>query len=151
MDKRYDLYFTFPDGLSVADENLANLINSYIRNFTAILERIELQKLSIVIKQTNFDKSNYSKFLNSSTLYLFFSHPSFETNQEYENELNEICNYLHIDHIDPLQGYSQIFNICLEPNKNPLKPACLDELLPYVFYEQNPFNSKIKSLDFDMK
>jgi hypothetical protein len=151
MDKRYDLYITFPDELSVADGNLATLINSYIRNFTAILERIVLQKLNIAIKQIDFDKSNYSKFLNSSSLFIFFTHPSFEANQEYENELDEICNYLHLDHIDPLQGYSQIFNICLEPNKNPLKPASLDELLPYIFYEQNQFNRKIKSLDFELK
>jgi hypothetical protein len=151
MDKHYDIYITFPDGLPVANSSLATLIDSYISNLNIIVERILGCRTKILVKDKDFDKSNYGQFFGLSTVFIFFDHSFFEINEDYEHELAELCGFLNLNPLDPIIGFSRLFKICLEPDKDAIKPACIENLLPYVFYEINAFNRKINSLDFSTK
>jgi hypothetical protein len=147
MNKKFDLYITFPDGLEQKNESLFKLIHIYIRSFKSIAERILSSDISIAIKDVDFKKINLKKAIQESKSFIFFMHPTFEDNIDFETELNEICEILKIDNIDPLSGFPQIFKIYLEPLKKPIKNQCLDQLLSYEFFEKNIYNKKAKSFD----
>jgi hypothetical protein len=147
MNKKFDLYITFPHGLEQKNENLFKLIQVYIKNFKSIAERILSTGITIINKDIDFKKEDFKKYVEESRSFFFFMHPSFEDDADYEAELNEICETLKINNIDPLVGFPQIFKILLEPLKKPLKNLCLDQLLSYEFFEKNIFNKKAKSFD----
>jgi hypothetical protein len=147
MNKKFDLYITFPDGLEQKNEGLFKLIQIYIKSFKSISERILSSQVTIISKDIDFNKGNFKKFIEDSKIFMFFNHPSFEENTDFDDELNEICENLKIENIDPLTGFSQIFKIGLEPLKKSLKNNCLEQLLSYEFFEKNVYNRKAKSFD----
>lgn len=149
MNKKIDLYITYPDDLSQNNESLFGLVQSYIATFIALTKRIFPQNLNIVIKGKDFSKNNYNGFLNESKAFMFFTHPLFETNAEYDSELNEVCEILKVNQIDPLAGFPQIFKIGLEPLKKPLKNNNLDQLLSYDLFERIAFARKSKNITAD--
>jgi hypothetical protein len=151
MEKHYDIYITFPDGLHEIQNELAEIINSYISSLTIIIGRILTCKPRILVKGIDFNKTNYSQFFELSSSFIFFAHPLFENNEAYEHELNDICNFLHLDQLNPSKGLPRIFKVHLEPPKDVLKPDCIEELLSYIFYEKSIINRKIKSLNFGSK
>jgi len=147
MDKKFDLYITFPNDLEQKNTSLFKLIQSYIKSFISISERILSSEVSFIIKDIDFNKENFKKYIEESRAFMFFVHPSFEENEDFETELNEICGYLKVENIDPLSGFSMIFKICLEPLKKPFKNLCLEQLLSYEFFEKNIYTRKAKSFD----
>jgi hypothetical protein len=151
MEKHYDIYITFPDGLHEIQHELAETINSYISSLTIIIGRILTCKPRILVKGIDFNKGNYSQFFELSSSFIFFTHPLFEKNEAYERELTDMCNFLHLDQLNPTKGLPRIFKVHLEPAKDVLKPDCIEELLSYIFYEKSVINRKIKSLNFGSK
>jgi len=151
MEKNYDIYITFPDGLSEIQNELAETINSYISNLTKIIGRILSSKPRILVKGKDFHKGNYSQFFELSSSFVFFVHPLFEKNPDYERELNDLCEFLHIDLLSPSKTPPGIFKVLLEPPKENLKPDCVEELLSYIFYEKSIINRKLQSLNFGSK
>jgi hypothetical protein len=147
MNKKFDLYITFPDGLEQSNAGLYKLIQSYIISFRSISERILSSGFSVIIKDVDFKKENFKANIEQSKTVMFFVHPSFEDNTDYDAELNEVCENFKIDNIDPLSGFSLIFKIYLEPLKKQLKNQCLEQLLSYEFFEKNIYNRKAKSFD----
>jgi len=149
MNKKYDLYLTFPDDLQQINESLFIQVQYYIATFIALTNRISSQNISLVVKGKDFTKANYTGLLNESKAFMFFTHPLFDGNPEYETEQNEICESLKVNQIDPLAGFPQIFKICLEPLKKPLKNNCLEQLLSYDLYEKVLLRKKSKTLDLE--
>ncbi|MBN1598114.1 MAG: hypothetical protein JW894_07455 [Bacteroidales bacterium] len=148
-NKKYDLFITFPDQLEDTDAKLFELINSYIRNLEIAIQRILSRKIIIAFKKNDFKHDNFEQYLKGSSLAVFFTHNSFIDNENYTTELEGICETFGDEDFDPLHGNSKIFNINLEPLKKELKPECLNQLMPYDFYEKNVYNRRIISLGFD--
>jgi hypothetical protein len=151
MEKHYDIYITFPDGLADKQIELAETIKSHISNLTVIIGRILSGKPTILVKGENFNKHNYNQFFEQTSSFLFFVHPLFEKDEAYERELTDICNYLHLDQLDPVKGFSRIYKVNLEPIKETLRPYCIEELASYNFYEKSILNRKIKGLELGSK
>jgi hypothetical protein len=149
MSKKFDLYITFPDDLSENNQKLSDLVQSYISTFTVLTNRIFSNNVELKIKGRDYSKNNYTELIKESKAFMFFTHPLFEGNIEYETELNEICEILKVDQIDPLAGFPQIFKICLEPLKKPLKNNCLEQLLSYDFFERVSYGKKVKTAEGD--
>ena len=147
MDKKYDLYITFPDGLTQINESIATVTQSYIDTFISLTQRIYSQTINVAVKAKDFSKNDFRSFAKESKAFMFFTHPAFDGNIDYENELEEICESLKVSQIDPLAGFPQIFKIGLEPLKKPLKNNNLDKLLSYDFYEKAGYGRKARNVD----
>ncbi len=149
MNKKYDIYITYPYSLVKSEDNLRNLIETFTENLQIILTRILGREANFITKGKDFSDLAYSEHILSSSLFIFFTHSIFEVDADYKNELQEICDHVGLEKVDPIRGFNKVFKICLEAPKNSLKPACLDRLLSYNFYTKNVYNRKIRSLDFD--
>ncbi len=149
MNKKYDIYITYPYSLVKSEDKLLNLIDSFSENLQAILNRIMGREVSFVVKGKDFSDMAYSEFISSSSLFVFFTHSIFEVDTDYKNELLEVCDKVGLEQVDLIKGFNKIFKICLEAPKNALKPDSLEQLLSYNFYTINAYNRKIRSLDFD--
>jgi hypothetical protein len=147
MNKKYDLYVTFPDELSQINESLAELVKTFMETFVSLTKRIYLQNISIALKGKDFSKNDYSSILKESKAFMFFTHPLFENNSDFDNELDQLCENLKVNQIDPLAGFPQIFKIGLEPIKKPLPNENLDKLLSYDFYEKSVYGRRAKGVD----
>jgi hypothetical protein len=147
MSKKIDLYVTFPDELSQKNESLAGVVQAYITTFSSLLNRILPQEVKIAIKGKDFSKNNFADIIKESKAFMFFTHPLFETYSDYDSELNEICEILKVNQVDPLAGFPQIFKIGLEPLKKPIKNSCLDQLLSYDFFERTSHTRRSKASD----
>jgi len=146
MNKKIDLYITFPDELAKGNENIFSLMDKYISTILELITRIYPQNINYAIKGKDFNKENYTDILNNSRAFLFFTHPLFDDITEYETELNDICESLKVEQIDPLVGFPQIFKIGLETLKKPLKNQSLDQLLSHDFFEKTLINRRLRTV-----
>jgi len=149
MKSKYDIYITYPYSLVKSEDKLHVLIETFTEHLQDILSRILGREITAINKGKDFNDHEYNKYLSSSSVFVFFTHSIFEVDTDYKNELQEICNFVGLEQVDQIHGSNKLFKICLETPKNPLKPACLEQLLSYNFYIKNPYNRKIQLLDFD--
>jgi hypothetical protein len=148
MDKKYDIYITFPADVIKVESKLASLITTTIDNIRISLSRIMKRDIIIAAKGIDFNNTDYKIFLLQSANVVFFVSPQAEADGEYSSELKEICDFYKLGNDNLSVGDSHLFKISIEPPKGLLNPICLNELISYNFYEKNIYNRKIKSLDF---
>ncbi|MBN1952006.1 MAG: hypothetical protein JW801_12460 [Bacteroidales bacterium] len=146
MESKHDLYITFSEACVKVDAELAEMIARTIYNLRLALRRIIRRELNLVVKGKDFHFDSAGKFMDGSTIALVFMHPAFEEDVEYQNELESLCKHYGPEQKN-LSRY--IFKLSLQPPNKEIKPACLDELLSYDFFEKNRYNRKIKSLSFN--
>ena len=150
MSRKYDIYITIPSQLAETNEKLFQATEAVVNRLKLTILRMLKQPVSVVWKgDANFDRSNYRQIIHDSKLAVLFTHPEFESDTDYEKELEDICELMEIENTDRGEGYGKIFRISLEPSKKPASPPCLDNLLSYDFFEKNIYTRKIKSLDFE--
>lgn len=150
MSKKYDIYITIPSQLAETDEKLFQTTEAIVNRLKLSISRMLKQSVVVAWKgEANFDRSNIRQIIHDSKIAVFLTHPEFESDTEYNRELEDICELMEIEKADQVEGYSRIFRISLEPSKNPNTPPCLDNLLSYDFFEKNIYTRKIKTLDFE--
>ena len=149
MTRKYDLYITYPTRFIKPDSKLFQIAETTVDKLKLAIDRIMNNKISIVWKGNTDASTSYRDIIRTSRLIVFFTHPEFDTDEEYTRELEEISEVMLTEKEDLTEGYSKVFRISLEPSKKALSPSCLDELLSYNFFEKNIYNRKIRSLDFN--
>lgn len=149
MSNKTDLYITYPIPPAEGDQKLFNIASSIIKMLHIAVERITKRKISYCIKGTDFQTSDYRRFMSASQIIVFFTHPEFEKDQDYISELEDICTSIQSAGENNIGKYSKVFKICLEPNEKSINPSCISELLSYDFFERNPYTRKIKTIDFE--
>jgi len=149
MSKKYDIYITFPTRLVKEESRLFQIAQAAVNRLKLAIDRIVKQEVTIVWKGNNIDQTNYREIIKNCKLAVFFTHPEFESDEDYTKELEHISDSMALEKDDLTGGYSKVFRVVLEPSKNALIPLKLDELLSYDFFEKNIYNRKIRSLDFN--
>jgi hypothetical protein len=149
MDKKYDIYITYPYSLVKSEDKLRELIETFTENLQNLLDRILGYEISFIKKGSDFSDHTYGEFLSLSSVFVFFTHSIFDVDADYKNELKEICDQVGLENKDLTNESINVFKVCLETPKGPLNPPCLDQLLSYNFYSKNIYNRKIRSLDFN--
>ena len=150
MGKKYDIYITFPSQQIGDDVKMFQSANALAGKLKLAISRILRREVSLIWKgDHNLNPTEYRQVIHESKTIAFFTHPEFEQDTDYIRELEEICEIKELKNVDFIEGYGRMFRISLEPSKNPLGANCLEELLPYEFYEKNIYNRKVKSLDIN--
>ena len=145
--KEQNIYITFPGNLVETDEKMYSYINQFIDHLRVVLHRFIQDKGKIYSKGKDFENNERSTYLKKSSKVIFFIHPDFSENEDYLDELQQACTHVALDGVNILNGFSGMFKLILEPLKAPLSIKCLEDLLPYDFFERNAFNRKVKSYD----
>lgn len=150
MEKKYDIYITYPEELLLLDEKIAETIQSTADNLKISLEKILNRELKIVSKGRDFVSSDAVKYMQASDLAIIIIHPKFVADNEFQAELDEICKQFGLMVNGKAVNSNRVFKICLEPLKEALNPPCIEELLSHDFFEKNLYNRRTTSLSFDL-
>ena len=129
MNKSFDLYITYPDGLEKSDEGLFKLISAHIEHLDLMLQRLIGKKPEIARKDVDFNQGTFTDFIDRSRLVILFIHSSFIENGEYNEELSEIAIRFDQSSLNGGNIRPGVFKICLDVINQPLKSKELQATL----------------------
>ena len=150
MANTKNIYITYSEAVVSEDNSIKNWIDTFIENLQISISRFFSTNPGYILKEKDFNQSNYSGYIKKSDIFIIIINEKYETDDLFLQELNDICNHLNItQNYLNLEGQSKVLKVYTSLVEKTYEPPGLQQIIPYLFYKINLFNRKTTTYEFN--
>ncbi len=143
MNNEIKIYVTYPNG-----EAINNWICEFLVHFKSTLDRIIEGKITLFVKEFDFNQQNYKPAIKESDVYIIILGTSSNDDEAYQQEIVDIYASLDIQNRN-IKELSRLFKICLSTESHHKQIPDFHTIQSYKFFEVSRVRrTKVKQFSF---